>query len=75
MSKCYYGAVFIAIVTVKRGLEALLWNSQLHSTMHHGTPYLLDYMPPSNKRPPPSSGAKLLRRVFISYIRVRLLVY
>ena len=29
-------------------------------------PYLLDYTPPSNKRPPPSSGAKLLRRVFIS---------
>ena len=43
----------------------LIQNCKLFNISH--VPYLLDYTPPSNKRPPPPSlGAKLLRRVFIS---------
>ena len=33
-------------------------------------PYLLDHTPPRINAPPPSSGAKLLRRVFISCVRL-----
>ena len=55
-----------SISEVLKDKEYLCTIHVIDSLVNLYIPYLLDYTLPLNKRPPPSSGDKLLRRVFMS---------